>query len=185
MNSKSRCDWCLKDELYMSYHDDEWGVPVYDDQKLFEYLNLEGAQAGLSWYTVLVRKESYRKAFSKWDAKKIVKYDAKKIASLLEDPGIIRNKLKVNAVIINAEKYLDIQKEEGSFSDYLWQFTDHKIIKNRFKKMADYPATSPQSDAMSKALKKRGFKFVGSTICYAFMQAVGMVDDHMMHCWRA
>ncbi|NNF02702.1 MAG: DNA-3-methyladenine glycosylase I [Bacteroidia bacterium] len=184
MKEKKRCDWCLKDDLYKNYHDTEWGDPVYDDQKLFEYLNLEGAQAGLSWYTVLTKKENYRKAFSNWDAKKIVKYDQKKIDNLLQNPGIIRNKLKVNGVITNARIYLEIQKEYGSFSDYIWQFVDGKPIINKWKKMTDIPATTTESDEMSKVLKKRGFKFVGSTICYAYMQAVGMVDDHLAYCWK-
>lgn len=185
LKDKPRCNWCEKDDLYKSYHDTEWGVPVHDDNVLFEYLNLEGAQAGLSWYTVLTRKESYRKAFANWDAKKIIKFDEKKKSELLQNPGIIRNKLKVNAVIINAGIFLEIQKEFGSFDKYIWQFTDHKTIVNRYKKMEDYPAQTEESDAMSKALKKRGFKFVGSTICYAYMQAIGMVDDHMAHCWKA
>jgi len=182
---KPRCNWCEKDDLYKAYHDNEWGVPVHDDNVLFEYLNLEGAQAGLSWYTVLTRKESYRKAFANWDAKKILKFDDKKKKKLLQNPGIIRNKLKVNAVSINAEKFIEIQKEFGSFDKYIWQFTDYKTIVNRYKKITDYPAQTEESDAMSKALKKRGFKFVGSTICYAYMQAIGMVDDHMAHCWKA
>lgn len=185
MKDKPRCDWCLKDELYMSYHDNHWANPVHDDKKLFEYLNLEGAQAGLSWYTVLKKMESYREAFAHWDVHKILKFDEKKREELLQNPGIIRNKLKVNAVIVNAGKYLEIKKEFGSFDKYIWQFTDYKTIVNRYDKLEDYPANTKESDAMSKDLKRRGFKFVGSTICYAYMQAIGMVDDHMTHCWKA
>lgn len=184
MREKKRCDWCLKDDIYKNYHDREWGIPVYDDQKLFEYLNLEGAQAGLSWYTVLIKRENYRKAFSNWDANKISKYDQKKIDRLLLDPGIIRNKLKVNGVVTNAKLFLEIQKEYESFSNYIWQFVDGKPIINKWNKMSEVPATTKESDQMSKVLKKRGFKFVGSTICYAFMQAVGMVDDHLIYCWK-
>ena len=181
---KRRCDWCLKDQIYMDYHDNEWGIPVYDDKKLFEYLNLEGAQAGLSWYTILIRKDSYKNAFDNWDAKKIIKYDQKKVDSLLQDPGIIRNKLKVNGVVENAKRFLELQEKHGSFSNYIWKFVDGKPIVNSFKKMNQIPATSKESDAMSKELKKIGFKFVGSTICYAYMQAVGMVDDHLTYCWK-
>ena len=174
----------MKDDLYQNYHDTEWGVPVHDDQKLFEYLNLEGAQAGLSWYTVLKKKESYYEAFDAWDAHEILKYDQAKREELLQNPGIIRNKLKVNAVIVNAAAYLKVQEEFGSFDKYIWSFVNGKTIVNNFKGMEDAIATSPESDAMSKDLKKRGFKFVGSTICYAFMQAVGMVDDHFEYCWK-
>lgn len=179
-----RCKWCEGHDIYVDYHDKEWGVPVHDDQQLFEMLNLEGAQAGLSWLTVLKKRDHYRKVFDQFDAKKIAKYTEKKRAKLLEDPGIIRNKLKVNAFIVNAQLFLDVQKEFGSFDQYIWQFTDHKVIQNKWKKMEDCPATSPESDAMSKDLKKRGFKFTGSTICYAFMQATGMVNDHMTSCFR-
>ncbi len=184
MKEPKRCDWCMKDDVYKAYHDNEWGVPVHDDRKLFEFLNLEGAQAGLSWYTILIRKESYAKAFDQWDAKKIVKYGPKKIEALLQDKGIIRNKLKVNAVITNAKVFLRIQKEYGSFDQYIWQFVNHEPIINKVKNMKSVPATTAVSDQMSKALKKEGFKFVGSTICYAFMQAVGMVDDHLDNCWK-
>ena len=184
MTEKRRCEWCMKDELYQNYHDTEWGIAVHDDQKLFEYINLEGAQAGLSWYTVLKKKETYYEAFDAWDAHKIIKYDQAKRDELLQNPGIIRNKLKVNAVIVNAGIYLKIQEEFGSFDKYLWSFVNGKTIVNNFKGMEDSIATSPESDAMSKDLKKRGFKFVGSTICYAFMQAVGMVDDHFEYCWK-
>jgi len=184
MDNKTRCEWCLSEQLYIDYHDEEWGVPVHDDQELFEALILEGAQAGLSWITVLRKRENYCKAFDNFDPHKIIKYKQKKIDKLLQNPGIIRNKLKVNSVVSNAKVYLEIQKEFGSFDQYIWQFTDHKTIVNQPKKMGDVPVTTKESDAMSKDLKKRGFKFVGSTICYAYMQAVGMVDDHTVDCWR-
>lgn len=177
-----RCRWVSSDPLYIKYHDEEWGVPVYDDQLLFEFLILEGAQAGLSWITILKRREGYRRCFDKFNAKKMAKYDDAKKAELLADEGIIRNRLKVDAAIGNAKAYLEIKKEFGSFSDYLWEFVGGKPINNRLK--TGVPVTSPESDAMSKALKKRGFKFVGSTICYAFMQAVGMVNDHTTDCFR-
>lgn len=181
---KKRCEWCLKDDIYMNYHDDVWGVPEYDDIKLFEFLNLEGAQAGLSWYTVLIKEANYRKAFSNWDPNKIVKYNEKKIQSLLSNPGIIRNKLKVNAVITNAKTYLDMKSEGIALSDYLWDYVDGKPIVNHWKDMSEVPAKTELSQRISKDLKKRGFKFVGPTIVYAFMQAVGMVDDHMTDCWK-
>lgn len=184
MPNKQRCEWCLKDQLYKDYHDTVWGIPVHDDQKLFEYLNLEGAQAGLSWHTILKRKETYYEAFDGWDANKIIQYDEAKRVELLLNPGIVRNKLKVNAVIVNAATFLEIQKEFGSFDTYIWSFVDGKTIVNSFKDRSDSLATSKESDAMSKDLKKRGFKFVGSTICYAYMQAVGMVDDHFEYCWK-
>ena len=182
-----RCSWCEGDELYEAYHDTEWGVPEYDDIKLFEMLNLEGAQAGLSWITVLRKREHYRKVFDGFDPEKIAKYDQAKREELLNDPGIIRNKLKVNAFIVNAQLFLDIQsratKGEGpTFSELIWSFVEGKPIINYPKTLADVPATSEQSEAMSKALKKLGFKFVGSTICYAFMQAAGLVDDHVVGC---
>ncbi len=183
-DGKNRCAWCLKDDIYRDYHDNEWGIPVHDDTKLFEFLNLEGAQAGLSWYTILVRKESYRKAFANWDAKKIARFTDKKVEKLLEDKGIIRNRLKVNATIGNAKAFLKVQKEFGSFDAYIWQFVNHEPIVNKWKKLEQVPATTAESDAMSKDLKKRGFKFVGSTICYAYMQAVGMVNDHLVSCWK-
>ncbi|MEL6251710.1 MAG: DNA-3-methyladenine glycosylase I [Bacteroidota bacterium] len=181
---KQRCSWCTKDQLYMDYHDNEWGIPEHEDQKLFEMINLEGAQAGLSWYTVLVKRENYRKAFDQFDAQKIIQYDEAKIQELLQNPGIIRNKLKVRGVVKNARAYLNILEEFGSFNDYIWQFTDGETIVNTLKGSEDSITTSPESDAMSKALKKRGFTFVGSTICYAFMQACGMVDDHFEYCWK-
>ena len=184
MDEKIRCDWCLKDQIYMDYHDTIWGVPVYDDRQLFEFINLEGAQAGLSWYTILVRMESYAEAFDQWDAHKIAQYDQEKVAKLLQNPGIIRNKLKVAAAIDNAKAFLAIQDEVGSFQEYIWKFVDHTPIINHWETVAQIPATTKKSDAMSKDLKKRGFRFVGSTICYAFMQATGMVDDHLVSCWK-
>ena len=168
----------------MDYHDKEWGIPVHNDRKLFEYINLEGAQAGLSWYTILIRKDSYAEAFDQWDAEKIAVYDEKKVAELLQNPGIIRNKLKVAATIDNAKTFLKIQEDFSSFDEYIWQFVDHQPIVNHWETMKDIPAKTAESDAMSRDLKKRGFRFVGSTICYAFMQAVGMVDDHLMKCWK-
>lgn len=180
--NKTRCHWCTNDPLYIKYHDTEWGVPVYDDDLLFEFLILEGMQAGLSWLTILKRRDSFRRAFCQFNAKKMAKFDQDKINKLLQDPGIIRNKLKVEAAIINAKAFLAVQKEWGSFSDYIWHFVDNKPIKNQHKKAI--PAKTDISDMMSKDLKKRGFKFVGSTICYAFMQAVGMVNDHAVDCFR-
>lgn len=179
-----RCSWCGDDPLYMEYHDKEWGLPVHDDTKLFEMLILEGAQAGLSWITILKRREGYRKAFDKFNAKKIATYNQKKIDSLLADTGIIRNKLKVNAAIKNAKAFLDLQAEYGSFDSYIWQFVNHKAIQNKWKSSADVPAETVESQAMSKALKKLGFSFVGPTICYAYMQATGMVNDHSTSCYR-
>jgi len=179
-----RCEWVKDAEpLYIKYHDEEWGVPLHDDKKLFEMLILEGAQAGLSWITILKKRETYREAFDDFDAEKIARYKKRKFNSLLKDVGIVRNRLKINATIVNAQCYLAILEEYPSFSDYLWQFVDGKPIKNRWKTMQDVPATTDESDVMSKALKKRGFKFVGSTICYAFMQAVGMVNDHTTDCF--
>lgn len=183
-DNKVRCGWSLKDQLYKDYHDKEWGVPLHDDTRLFEMLNLEGAQAGLSWYTVLVKRENYRRAFDGWDAQKIARYTDKKIEKLLEDPGIIRNRLKVMATISNAKAFLHVQKEFGTFDNYIWQFVQHKPIVNHFRSLSEIPAKTPISDAMSKDLLKKGFKFVGSTICYAFMQATGMVDDHLLSCWK-
>ena len=184
MAEKIRCGWSMKDQLYKDYHDNEWGVPLHDDVRLFEMLNLEGAQAGLSWYTVLTKRENYRKAFDQWDAKKIARYTDKKVEKLLEDPGIIRNRLKVLATISNAKAYLKVQEEFGSFDKYIWQFVEHKPLVNHFTSLSQVPAKTTISDAMSKDLLKRGFKFVGSTICYAFMQATGMVDDHIDTCWK-
>lgn len=180
----NRCSWSTKDQLYKDYHDNEWGVPLHDDTRLFEMINLEGAQAGLSWYTVLTKRENYRKAFDNWDAKKIAKYTDKKIESLMADAGIIRNRLKINGTVLNAKAFLEVQKEFGSFDKYIWSFVGGKPIINHFKSLSEVPAKTAISDAMSKDLLKRGFKFVGSTICYAFMQATGMVDDHVADCWR-
>jgi DNA-3-methyladenine glycosylase I len=178
-----RCAWVNDDPLYQHYHDHEWGVEVRDDQQLFEMLCLEGAQAGLSWITVLKKREHYRKVFDNFDAHKIARYTQKKRVELLSDAGIIRNKLKVNAFIVNAQRYLEI-KQRGSFSDYVWQFVEGKPIRNHWESFQDVPATTSQSDAMAKQLKKDGFKFVGSTICYAYMQATGMVNDHTTDCFR-
>ena len=181
---KHRCDWCTSHPLYIDYHDNEWGEPVHDEIKLFEMLNLEGAQAGLSWFTVLKKRENYREAFDQWDPEKIVKYDQQKIETLLQNPGIIRNKLKVNAVITNAKAYLHVLDAGGSLDDLLWKFVEYKPIINQISGMDKIQATTPISDTMSKELKKLGFKFVGSTICYAFMQACGLVDDHLDYCFK-
>ena len=177
-----RCSWAGTDPLYVKYHDEEWGVPLHDDRRLFEMLILEGAQAGLSWITILRKRPAYRKAFDNFDAKKIARYDARKKRALMADAGIVRNRLKIDSTISNARAFLDVRKEFGSFDKYIWQFTGGAPIVNRRKTMKDVPATSPESDAMSKDLKKRGFRFVGSTICYAFMQATGMVNDHVEGC---
>jgi DNA-3-methyladenine glycosylase I len=185
MKDLVRCPWCLKDDLYKKYHDEEWGTPQHDDTRLFEMLNLEGAQAGLSWYTVLAKRENYRKAFDGWSAKKIARYTPKKVISLLSDPGIIRNRLKIQATIQNAIAFLAVQKEFGSFDKYIWSFVGGRPIINRPSSLSEVPSKTKESDAMSKDLLKRGFKFVGSTICYAFMQATGMVDDHLVSCWRS
>ena len=182
--TQPRCAWAQSHLLHAEYHDAEWGVPLHDDRMLFEMLNLEGAQAGLSWLTVLKKRENYRKAFDNFEAAKIVLYNDHKVAALLANEGIIRNRLKVNAVISNARAYLDVLEEHKSFDAYIWQFTDGKPLVNHWKTSAEVPAKTAASDAVSKALLKRGFKFVGSTICYAFMQAVGMVDDHTADCWR-
>lgn len=181
---KHRCGWCLGDPLYEAYHDTEWGVPVRDDDTLFEFLILETFQAGLSWITVLRKRENFRKAFDRFNYQKIAAYDQKKVDSLLQDPGIIRNKLKVNATISNAKAFMEIQKEFGSFNTYIWDFVDGEPIKNQWKNYKDAPATTAVSDAISKDLKKRGFKFVGSTVIYAHMQATGMVNDHEVNCFR-
>ena len=178
-----RCSWGETSPM-REYHDKEWGVPVHDDQKLFEFLTLEGAQAGLSWITILKKRENYRKAFHNFDPKKISKYTEKDIKKLLSNPGIVRNRLKISACISNAKLFLEIQKEFGSFDKYMWGFVNYKTIKNKFKSMSQIPATTKESDAMAKDLKKRGFKFVGSTICYAHMQATGMVNDHTQNCFR-
>jgi len=184
MKQKKRCEWCGDSELYQKYHDEEWGLPSYDDHHLFEMLILEGAQAGLSWITILKKREGYRKAFDNFDAKKISRYSQNKIDKLLQNPEIVRNKLKVNSVVTNARQYLEIQKEYGCFSDYIWQFVGGEPIKNKWKSLEDIPVTTAESNEMSKDLKKRGFKFIGSTICYAYMQSVGMVNDHVVSCFR-
>jgi DNA-3-methyladenine glycosylase I len=179
----TRCPWPT-DELYRRYHDEEWGVPVHDDRLLFEYLILEGAQAGLSWHTVLKKRQNYRAAFDHFEAEKIAKYGAKEVARLMNDAGIIRNRLKINAAIQNARSFLEVRDEFGSFDTYLWRFVDGKPIVNRRESMREVPARTEISDRLSKDLLKRGFKFVGSTICYAHMQAVGMVNDHLITCFR-
>lgn len=181
---RKSCDWPGDNKLMIEYHDNEWGTPVHDDRKLFELLMLDNAQAGLSWQTVLNKRENYRKAFDNFEPAKIARYNKRKITSLLNNPGIIRNRLKIEAAVTNARAVLDIQKEFGSFDAYIWQFVNGTPIRNRWKSLKEIPATSPESDAMSKALKKRGFKFVGSTICYAFMQSAGLVNDHLIHCFR-
>ena len=181
---KKRCEWGNQSVLYQQYHDEEWGVPLHDDTRLFKFLILEGAQAGLSWETILKKREGYREAFDQFDAEKIAKYSDDKIESLLQNPNIIRNRLKVKSAVLNAQLFLEVQKEYGSFDTYIWQFTGGKTIQNRFKKMSELPANTLESDAMSKNLKKRGFKFIGTTICYAFMQATGMVNDHVVSCFR-
>ena len=185
MQHKTRCAWCLSSDLYKSYHDEEWGVPVYDDPTLFEFLILETFQAGLSWITILNKRENFRKAFDQFDYKKIATYNDDKILELLQDAGIIRNKLKVYSAITNAQNFIKIQEEFGSFSKYVWTFTDGKPIQNNRESLTDVPAATPLSDVISKALKKRGFKFVGSTVIYAYMQATGMVNDHVANCWKA
>lgn len=183
-DNKKRCRWATNDPLYIDYHDHEWGIPVHDDRKLFEMLILEGAQAGLSWITVLKKRENYRKAFDRFDPKKIIRYDARKINQLLQNDGIIRNRLKIAATVQNAKVFLQVQKEYGSFEKYIWQFVGSKPILRSRKSLQQPQSTSPESDAMSKDLKRRGFTFIGSTICYAFMQAVGMVNDHTTDCFR-
>jgi DNA-3-methyladenine glycosylase I len=179
-----RCEWCLGSELYRDYHDREWGVPVHDDRRLFEFLLLEGAQAGLSWLTILQRRQNYRQAFEGFDAERIARYGSRQKKKLLTDPGIIRNRLKIEAFVGNAKAFLSIQKDYGSFDAYIWQFVDCKPVENRWRSLKEIPATTKESDTMSRDLKKRGFRFVGSTICYAFMQAVGMVNDHVVSCFR-
>jgi DNA-3-methyladenine glycosylase I len=181
---KTRCEWSTSDPLYIEYHDREWGVPLHDDRRLFEFLILEAAQAGLSWLLILKKRENYRKAFDGFDAKKIARYDRSKVEALMKDAGIVRNRLKIESAIANAQGFLAVQREFGSFGQFLWQFTGGKPIRNQWKSIPEIPPKSAESDAMSKALKKRGFRFVGSTICYAFMQATGMVNDHVMTCFR-
>lgn len=184
MEDKTRCGWCLSSDLYKNYHDEEWGVPVYDDRKLFEFLILETFQAGLSWLTILKKRDNFRLAFNDFDFLKIAQYPEEKIQELLQDAGIIRNQLKIRAAVSNAIAFMKVQEEFGSFSAYIWGFTGGKPIDNKRKSLKEVPATTPLSDAISKDLKKRGFKFVGSTVVYAHMQATGMVSDHVQDCWR-
>ena len=184
MKNLHRCGWSNRDQLYIEYHDKEWGVPVHDDRLLFEFLILEGMQAGLSWFTILKKRTNFRKAFDNFNFKKVAAYDKKKTNELMKNEGIIRNSLKINAAIQNAKSFIEIQKEFGSFDKYIWQFTGGTTKKNSWKELKQVPATTKESDAISKDLKKRGFNFVGSTICYSFMQAVGMVNDHTTECFR-
>ena len=184
MKEPARCPWCLSHPVMVAYHDTEWGVPLHDDRKLYEFLVLDAAQAGLSWQTVLLKRENYRQAFDGFDAVTIARYTDKDVARLLTNPGIIRNRLKVNSAIVNARAFLQVQEEFGSFDRYIWQFVGGKPRLNQFRQLTDLPAKTAESDAMSKDLKRRGFKFVGSTICYAFMQAAGMVNDHLVGCHR-
>jgi DNA-3-methyladenine glycosylase I len=179
-----RCDWARGDPLYRDYHDTEWGVPEYDDRKLFEFLILEGAQAGLSWLTILRKRENYREAFDNFDARKVAEYGTRKLEELLSNKGIVRNRLKIEGAIQNAKAFLALQREFGSFDAYVWQFVGGKPKKNAWKTVKEIPSKTAQSDALSKELIKRGFKFVGTTICYAFMQATGMVNDHIVNCFR-
>jgi DNA-3-methyladenine glycosylase I len=181
----SRCPWVdMSKPDYVSYHDREWGVPVYDDRLIFEFLTLESAQAGLSWYTVLKKRENYRTAFENFEPEKIILFDRTKVEALLQNPGIIRNRLKIESTINNAHRFLEVQGEFGSFAKYIWGFVEGKPIINNIRKLSDYAATSKESDALSKDLKKRGFKFMGSTVCYAHMQATGIVNDHCLDCFR-
>jgi DNA-3-methyladenine glycosylase I len=181
---KSRCSWCLAFEEYIQYHDNEWGVPVHDDNVHFEFLLLEGAQAGLSWSMILKKRENYRKAFAGFDPKKVARFSPSKIEKLLQDPGIVRNKLKVNAAVNNAKRFLEVQKEFGSFDKYIWGFVNGKPIVNKRKSLKEIPPTTKESDLLSKDLIQRGFKFVGSTVIYSHMQACGLVNDHLVECWR-
>ena len=179
----TRCAWCEKDDLYRNYHDQEWGKPIYDDETIFEFLILESFQAGLSWYTILAKRENFRAAFDQFDYKKIAQYSEEKVEELIQNTGIIRNRLKILATINNAQKFMEVQKEFGSFSKYIWGFVNHEPIVNRPKTLKEVPATTEISDALAKDLKKRGFKFMGSTVVYAHMQATGMVNDHVEDCW--
>lgn len=180
---KIRCGWCGKDELYQNYHDEEWGKPVYDDDTIFEFLVLESFQAGLSWITILRKRENFRQAFDNFDYKKIANYPDSKLEELLQDSGIVRNRLKVLATVNNAKRFMEVQQEFGTFSKYIWSFVDGKPLDNQPKELKDVPATTAISDALAKDLKKRGFKFLGSTVVYAHMQATGMVNDHIESCW--
>ena len=183
MEDKRRCKWCVGTPIYEQYHDEEWGVPVYDDQKLFEFLLLETFQAGLSWITILKKRDAFKTAFDNFDYKKVALYSEEKVQELLENTGIIRNKLKIRAAISNATAFIKVQKELGSFSKYIWGFVEEKTIQNNIKSVADIPSNTPLSDTISNDLKKRGFKFVGSTVVYAHMQATGIVNDHVEDCW--
>ena len=180
----NRCPWCGDDPLYMTYHDQEWGVPVYDDDRLFELLILEGAQAGLSWLTILRKRERYRKVYRNFNPGSVARFPATKLESLANDPGIVRHRGKIAASVSNAHAFLDVQSEFGSFAEYLWSFVDGSPLQNRWHQLEDVPVSTPISEAMSKDLKKRGFRFVGATICYAYMQAAGLVNDHLTSCWR-
>lgn len=184
MKKVKRCNWSVNDPLYIKYHDKEWGVPVHNDRKLFEMMVLDGAQAGLSWFTILKKRDNYRKAFDNFDPKKVARYDKRKIAQLLKNAGIVRNKLKIESAVINAKAFLKVKEEFGTFDKYIWKFVNGKTKVNSWKELKEIPAFTKESDAMSKDLKNRGFKFVGSTICYAFMQAAGLVNDHMVDCFR-
>lgn len=181
---KQRCSWCLKDDLYINYHDKEWGVPVHDDKLLFEFLILEGVQAGLSWHTVLKKRENYRLAYDDFDVQKVARYDQKKVDELMNNAGLIRNKLKIAASITNAQKFIEVQNEFGSFNKYIWSFVDGKTITNYWERLDQIPAKTELSDAISKDMLKRGFKFVGSTILYAHLQATGVINDHLIDCFR-
>ena len=183
-NTKKRCEWCLSSDLMIEYHDKEWGVPLHNDRKLFEFIILDAFQAGLSWSTIINKRKNFEKAFDRFDVEKIARYRQGKINKLLKDAGIIRNRLKIHSTVSNAKAFLKIQEEFGSFDKYIWQFVNGKPIVNKLKKLKDILASTKESDAMSKDLKKRGFRFVGTTICYAFMQAAGMVNDHLMDCYR-
>ncbi len=184
MAEPKRCGWCGTDPLYIRYHDTEWGVPRHDDRRLFEFLILESAQAGLSWITILRKRDAYRRAFAGFDMEKVARFNRRSVERLLADPGIVRNRRKIEAAIHNARRCLAIREAFGSLDAYLWQFTEGRTLHNRWRRLADVPANTPTSDAMSRDMKARGFRFVGSTICYAFMQATGMVNDHLVHCFR-
>lgn len=184
MKEKIRCGWCLKFDQYIQYHDEEWGVPVHDDKTHFEFLILEGAQAGLSWSTILKKRTGYEKAFANFDVQKVARFTEKKITKILENPDIVRNKLKVNGAVNNAKRFIEVQKEFGSFDAYIWSFVNNKPIVNKWETLSEIPPTSKESDALSRDLQKRGFKFVGSTIMYAHMQACGLINDHLTSCFR-
>jgi DNA-3-methyladenine glycosylase I len=184
MDGRKRCTWCEGNDLQIAYHDREWGVPVHDDRTLFEFLILEGAQAGLSWDTILRKRENYRRAFARFDARKVARFGRRERAALMGNPGIVRNRLKIESAVTNARAFLAVQREFGSFDRYIWRFVGGKPLRNRRRALSEAPAATPESGAMSKDLKKRGFRFVGSTICYAFMQATGMVNDHLVTCFR-